>query len=200
MPNRSLQEWLFSDRSLNWERRFDILLDVSRALEFLHGECDPPLAIGTPLDSSTANEVDFAVALQASSSSTPVKNKVASPNLKLGFTNEKGKELSIGNIENGGGDDWINNKFTSYDDDLGLNFDNNHIREPTMTPSDDRKTGKKQWGKDWWWKQDGTGFTIGDSVCEFGSRLFTEDAGVEAGYRRHCEDFERGNGSSSGSI
>ncbi|KAL4559867.1 hypothetical protein LXL04_032013 [Taraxacum kok-saghyz] len=213
MPNRSLQEWLFSDRSLNWEGRFDILLDVSRALEFLHRECDPPVihgdvkpsnvlldtefrakladfglsklktepefgvdlfsqdlsgtlagggvgdspAIGTPLDSSTANEVDFALALQASSSSTPVNNKVASPNLKLRFTNEKGKELSIGNLENGGGDDWINNKFTNYDDDLGLNFDNNHIREPTMTPSDDRKTGKKQWGKDWWWKQDGSG-------------------------------------------
>lgn len=221
MPNRSLQESLFSERSLNWERRFEIILDVSRALEFLHRECDPPVihgdvkpsnvlldtefraklsdfglsrlkiepefgvdlfsqdlsgtlagagtgagespAIGTPVDGST-NEVDFSLALQASSSSTPINSKVVCNRLKgLGFMNDKGKELSIGNIENGAGagDDWINNKFTNYDDDLGLTVDNNLSTESNLNPSDhcddEHKTGKKQWGKDWWWKQDGSG-------------------------------------------
>ncbi|XP_024973085.1 putative receptor-like protein kinase At1g80870 [Cynara cardunculus var. scolymus] len=218
MPNRSLQESLFSERSLNWDRRFEIILDVSRALEFLHRECDPPVihgdvkpsnvlldtefraklsdfglsrlkiepefgvdlfsqdlsgtlagtgagagespAIGTPVD----NEVDFSLALQASSSSTPINSKVVCNRLKgLGFMNDKGKELSIGNNEHGSGagNDWINNKFTNYDDDLGLTVDNNHSRESNLNPSDhcddEHKTGKKQWGKDWWWKQDGSG-------------------------------------------
>ncbi|KAK9066041.1 hypothetical protein SSX86_015443 [Deinandra increscens subsp. villosa] len=213
MPNRSLQESLFSDRGLNWERRFEIILDVSRALEFLHRECDPPVihgdvkpsnvlldtefraklsdfglsklklepeefgadlfsqdlsgtlagggtgespAIGTPVDSSTANEVDFALALQASSSSTPINSKVVCNRLGLGlgFTNEKekGKDIPVGHT-----DDWIHNKFTNYDDELGQNFDNNHIRESNSNSVDDQKTGKKQWGKDWWWKQDGSG-------------------------------------------
>ncbi|KAI3773481.1 hypothetical protein L1987_48011 [Smallanthus sonchifolius] len=213
MPNRSLQDWLFSDRGLNWKRRFEIIVDVSRALEFLHS-CDPPVihgdvkpsnvlldaefraklsdfglsrlkiepefgvdlfsqdlsgtlagdgagessAIGTPVGSSHANEVDFSLALQASSSSTPVNSKAVCNHLGLGFVNEKGKNLSVGNIENcgaDGADDSINNKFTNYDGDLDHNFDNNHITESNSNP--DHKTSKKQWGKDWWWKQEGSG-------------------------------------------
>ncbi|KAI3802600.1 hypothetical protein L1987_30739 [Smallanthus sonchifolius] len=210
MPNRSLQDWLFSDRSLNWKRRFEIIADVSRALEFLHSR-DPPVihgdvkpsnvlldaefraklsdfglsrlkiepefgvdlfsqdlsgtlagvgagdspAIGTPVESSHANEVDFSLALQASSSSTPVNCKAVCNHLGLGFVDEKGKNLSVGNIENCGADDSINNKFTNYDGNLGHNFDNNHITESNSNP--DHKTSKKQWGKDWWWKQDGSG-------------------------------------------
>lgn len=48
MPNRSLQESLFGEnwRVLNWGRRFEIVLDVSRALELLHVECDPPVIHG----------------------------------------------------------------------------------------------------------------------------------------------------------
>ncbi|XAR67820.1 Non-specific serine/threonine protein kinase [Bertholletia excelsa] len=47
MPNRSLQESLFSEYSdLNWEKRFEIILDVSRALAYLHFECDPPIVHG----------------------------------------------------------------------------------------------------------------------------------------------------------
>ncbi|KAI3737511.1 hypothetical protein L2E82_27515 [Cichorium intybus] len=255
MPNRSLQDWLFSDRSLNWERRFDIILNVSRALEFLHRECDPPVihgdvkpsnvlldnefraklsdfglsklkiepefgvdlfsqdlsgtlacggvgespAIGTPVDSSTANEVDFALALQASSSSTPTNNKFVGNNIKLGFTNEKGKELSTGIIENSGGDDWINNKFTNYDDGLGLNFDNNHIRESNLNPSDDHKTGKKQWGKDWWWKQDGSGELcskdyvrewIGSQICPSAYPDWDEDKNSELKDSNDNKPFE----------
>ncbi|KAI3763260.1 hypothetical protein L1987_53714 [Smallanthus sonchifolius] len=246
MPNRSLQESLFSDRSLNWNRRFEIILDVSRALEFLHRECDPPVihgdvkpsnvlldsefraklsdfglsrmkvepefgvdlfsqdlsgtlagggtgespAIGTPVESSTANEVDFALALQASSSSTPINSKLVCNRLKgLGFTNEKGKDLSVGN---GGRDDWIHNKFMHQDDELGQNFDNNHITESNSSSNfnhaDDHKTGKKQWGKDWWWKQDGSGELstkdyvrewIGSQICPSANPEWDDDKNSE---------------------
>ncbi|KAK1413135.1 hypothetical protein QVD17_34902 [Tagetes erecta] len=232
MPNRSLQESLFSDRSLSWERRFEIILDVSRALEFLHHECDPPVihgdvkpsnvlldaefraklsdfglsrlkmepefgvgvgvdlfsqdlsgtlagggtgespAIGTPVDSTIGNEVDFALALQASSSSTPVSSKVVCNRLGLGFTNEKGKD-----------------KFTNYDDDLSqscYNSENNHVTESNCNsnPVDEQKSCKKQWGKDWWWRQDGSGELsskdyvrewIGSQICPSANPEWDDD-------------------------
>ncbi|CAK9186835.1 unnamed protein product [Ilex paraguariensis] len=235
MPNRSLQESLFSDSNLglNWGRRFEIILDIARALAFLHLECDPPVihgdvkpsnvlldsefraklsdfglsrmkiegefgvdlfsqdlgksqelwksqdlsgnlvaiggesetpAIGNPVES--ANEVDFALALQASCSS---KNSRFCNNVRgLSFSamnfygnigneydsnskNAKGKGVSI--LENGG-EDW--NKFVNYDDELSsvdhskeLNLNAGLLPDDTM--------GTKQWGKDWWWKQDGSG-------------------------------------------
>ncbi|KAI4355839.1 hypothetical protein L6164_004574 [Bauhinia variegata] len=231
MPNRSLQESLFGDESLSlsWERRFHIILDVTRALEFLHLGCDPPVihgdvkpsnvlldaeyrgkisdfglsrikvegefgvdlfsqdlgksqdlwksqdisgnltaetpAIGTPVES--VNEVDFALALQASSSS---KNSRTSYNVKalnlnslnynaniageseIRSANAKGKEISTFDI---GGDDW-NSRFVPYDDELS-SID--HSKELNFSSSlvDDEKGNGKQWGKDWWWKQDGTG-------------------------------------------
>lgn len=228
MPNRSLQESLFSESSLcmNWGRRFDVILDVARALAFLHLDCDPPVIhgdvkpsnvlldseykaklsdfglsrlkleeefgvdmfsqelgksqelwksqdlsgnlggmttgtetptpIGTPMESQ--DEVDFAMALQASSSSKGSKifqnirpfgfNSVTQ---NLSFFNEndattrtaKGKEVSI--VENG---------VASYDEELSSV---DHRKELDLGGGDDKARNIKQWGKDWWWKQDGSG-------------------------------------------
>ncbi|KAK7325311.1 hypothetical protein VNO77_29471 [Canavalia gladiata] len=232
MPNRSLQESLFGDGclSLSWERRFCIILDVARALEFLHLGCDPPVihgdikpsnvlldaecrgkisdfglsrikvegefgvdlfsqdlgksqelwksqdlsgnltaettAIGTPVES--VNEVDFALALQASSSSKNTRTcfNVKALNLnslnynaniagegEIRSINTKGKEISTLDI---GGDDW-NSKFVPYDDEFS-SID--YSKELTVNASslvDDEKANGKQWGKDWWWRQDGSG-------------------------------------------
>ncbi|KAI5660397.1 hypothetical protein M9H77_29190 [Catharanthus roseus] len=239
MPNRSLQESLFSESnlSLSWARRFDIILDIAKALAFLHLECDPPVihgdvkpsnvlldseykaklsdfglsriklegefgvdlfsqdlgksqelwksqelsgnlgtggvdtetpAIGTPVESH--DEVDFALALQASSSS---KNSKISQNIRnvnfgtLNFNsttsvtendsqnrNDKGKEIS--RIENGR-EDW--NKFLNYDEEMNST---DHSKELNLNAAsvgvgDDNAIGTKLWGKDWWWKQDGSG-------------------------------------------
>lgn len=48
MSNRSFPECLFSkiDLGLNWRKRFRIVLDVAKALAFLHLECDPPVIHG----------------------------------------------------------------------------------------------------------------------------------------------------------
>nr|XP_043637238.1 putative receptor-like protein kinase At1g80870 [Erigeron canadensis] len=257
MPNKSLQELLFSDYGLSWKKRFDIILDISKALEFLHNECDPPVihgdvkpsnvlldtefraklsdfglsrfkmdpdfevdlfsqdlsgtiagpragdtespAIGTPQDSSTCNEVDFALALQASSSSTPVSSKVLCSRaglgsglglgLGFGFINEKGKEVSNGNyVENGGSEEWVKNKFTNYDEGFGRNLENDCVKEVNLNGSDYQKTSKKQWGKDWWWKQDGSGELsskdyvrewIGSQICPSANPDWDDDKNSE---------------------
>ncbi|XP_059291644.1 putative receptor-like protein kinase At1g80870 [Lycium ferocissimum] len=224
MPNRSLQELLFNESNLcmNWSRRFDVILDVARALAFLHLDCDPPVIhgdvkpsnvlldseyraklsdfglsrlkleeefgmdmfsqemgksqelwksqdlsgnlgamtttgtetptpIGTPMESQ--DEVDFAMALQASSSSKGSKSfqnirpfGFNSVTQNLSFSNEndvttrnaKGKEVSV--TENG---------VASYEEELDLGA--------TLGGGDDKARNIKQWGKDWWWKQDGSG-------------------------------------------
>ncbi|KAL6972905.1 hypothetical protein U1Q18_027080 [Sarracenia purpurea var. burkii] len=240
MPNRSLQESLFAETSnLNWGRRFDIILDISRALFFLHLECDPPVihgdvkpsnvlldsefgaklsdfglsrvkiegefgvdlfsqelgksqelwksqelsgnlaavggetpAVGTPAES--CNEVDFALALQASSSS---KNSRSSCNLRALNLNsflhnaniEKGKEVST--IENGGED---LNKVVNYDDGLCSTDHSKELNLNIGSVAVDDSMGTEQWGKDWWWRQDGNGdqWSSKDYVMEWiGSQI-----------------------------
>ncbi|XP_021298200.1 putative receptor-like protein kinase At1g80870 [Herrania umbratica] len=237
MPNKSLQESLFGDGqlSLNWQRRFDVIVDVAKALEFLHFGCDPPVihgdikpsnvlldsdfrakisdfglsrikvegefgvdlfsqdlgrsqelwksqelpgnlggttgeqtpAIGTPVDSNN-NEVDFALALQASSSSKNSKkcynvkalnlnsfnynaNIASDSDCKVG-NNGKGKEVTDVDIA---GDDW-NTKFVPYDDEFG-SIDHSKELNSSASLGVDVAANTKQWGKDWWWRQDGSG-------------------------------------------
>ncbi|PQM40191.1 putative receptor-like protein kinase [Prunus yedoensis var. nudiflora] len=231
MPNRSLQESLFGDGllTLGWERRFEIISDVARALEFLHLGCDPPVihgdikpsnilldfdyrakisdfglsrikvdgefgvdmfsqdlgksqelwksqelsgnlaadtpAIGTPVES--ASEVDFALALQASSSSKNSRKccdvkalnlNSVNYNANIAFESDmkschgKGKEVSTVDL---GGDDW-NNRFVPYDDELSSIDHSKELNFVAGSGVDDAED-TKQWGKDWWWKQDGSG-------------------------------------------
>lgn len=219
MPNRSVQDLLFSDVNvnlgcMNWERRFQIINDVVRALEFLHNECDPPVVHGDikpsnvlldwdfkakisdfglsrvkvedevgidlfsqelgksqelwksqdlsgnlngeitptvetpPIEGQcSSGEVDFALALQASCSS---KNNKGFHNIN-GLNNTsplsyncsskaspKGKEVLVEDIVG------------SFDQELSSV---EHSKELAI---DDAVEGK-QWGKDWWWKQDDSG-------------------------------------------
>ena len=231
IPNNSLQESLFGEGCfcLSWERRFDIILDVARALEFLHLGCDPPVihgdvkpsnvlldsdyrarisdfglsrikvegefgvdlfsqdlgksqdlwksqdlsgnlametpAIGTPVESP--HEVDFALALQASTSS---KNSRISYNAKalnmnslnynanmasesdVKSSSAKGKEVSVIDV---GGDDWTN-RFVPYDEEFS-SIDHSKELNFNASSTADEEVDTKQWGKNWWWKQDGSG-------------------------------------------
>lgn len=231
MPNKSLQESLFGDSHssdlLSWERRFDIILDVAKALEFLHFGCDPPVihgdikpsnilldtdfrakisdfglsrikvdaefgvdlfsqdlgrsqelsgnlggvetprAVGTSMETTT--EVDFALALQASSSSKNSRTcynvralNMNSVNYNANMVSEggenkgchgKGKEVSGVDV---GGDDW-NGKLLTYDDEFCSVDHSKELNLSSNLAGDDHMAGSKQWGKDWWWRQDGSG-------------------------------------------
>lgn len=122
---------------------------------------ETPPTTGTPAETNN-NEVDFALALQASSSS---KNSRKCYNVKalnlnsLNFNaneigNGKGKEVSRVDI---GGEDW--DKFVPYDDDLCSSIDHSkELNNINASSSVDYVADQgKQWGRDWWWKQDGSG-------------------------------------------
>lgn len=224
MPNASLQESLFGDEcfGLSWERRFCVIMDVARALEFLHLGCDPPVihgdikpsnvlldsefrgkisdfglsrikvegefgvdlfsqdlgksqdlwksqdlsgnltvetpVIGTPVES--VSEVDFALALQASSSSKNSRTclnvkalNLSSSNYNANIVGEsesrsldaKGKEVSSFDM------------FVPYDDEFCSNDYSKELVVSNACLVDDEKENEKQWGKDWWWRQDGSG-------------------------------------------
>ncbi|KAL3736894.1 hypothetical protein ACJRO7_025777 [Eucalyptus globulus] len=257
MPNRSLQELLFgegdSSSSLSWERRFAIILDVARALEFLHLGCDPPVihgdvkpsnvlldselrakvsdfglsrmkiegeygvdmfsqdlgksqdlwksqelsgtltaetpAIATPVEQAECvPEVDFALALQASSSSKNSRTcytvkalnlNSVSYNASIGTEsdlkggNGKGKEVSVVDVAS---DEW-NKKFVPYDGEFNsFHHPGNDVNFIASVVADDLP-GSKQWGKDWWWRQDGSGELCSkDYVMEWiGSQICPTD-------------------------
>ncbi|GLJ18626.1 hypothetical protein SUGI_0331930 [Cryptomeria japonica] len=62
MQKGSLQEALFEnndDSKLDWEKRYNIILDVAQALAFLHLECDPPIIHGDVKPSNVLLDNNF---------------------------------------------------------------------------------------------------------------------------------------------
>ncbi|XP_073316917.1 putative receptor-like protein kinase At1g80870 [Primulina huaijiensis] len=238
MPSKSLQESLFVESDnlcLNWTRRFSIILDVAKALAFLHLECEPAVIHGDVKPSNVLldaefraklsdfglsrvklegefgvdlfsqdlgksqelwksqelsensnagglvgengihenEEVDFALALQASSS---LKTSCKINHIDSRCCNMKGKELLS---DDNGGEDC--EKFMPYDYDL---CDMDHCKDNS---NDNVFVGAKQWGKDWWWRQDGSGELcskdyvnewIGTQICSSPNPHWDEEMGV----------------------
>lgn len=257
LPNKSLQESLFSEAGLclSWVRRYDIILDIARALQFLHLECDPPVIHGdikpsnvlldsefraklsdfglsrfkieegefgvdlfsqdfgksqelsgnlgivggeTPPNGTleeSVNEVDFSLALQASSSR---KNEIRSNYNVSGVRsssfdgndfganyndaknkNVKGKEVM--NFDNAGKD---SNKVVDYDCEACSVDYSKELDSSDVIDVEDNVVSKKQWGRDWWWRQEGTGELcskdyvtewIGSQICPSSDQDWEEE-------------------------
>ncbi len=44
MSNKSLDQWLFNDDRLNWNKRTSIIIGVAQGLAYLHHKCNPSIA------------------------------------------------------------------------------------------------------------------------------------------------------------
>ncbi|KAK4772457.1 hypothetical protein SAY86_014232 [Trapa natans] len=230
MPNMSLQDSIFSEgqSALSWERRFSIVLDVARALEYLHLGCDPPVIHGDVKPSNVLLDSDFRAkvsdfglsrlkaeadfgfdlfsqdlwksqdlsgafpadsppgvgfvrTLQASSSSKTNKGlSLNSGNCSAviacecdlnGRGNEKGKEVSVVDMHCSND---CNSELGPCDDrDFGFSSPKD-VSLSTSCPKGGDDSSGKQWGKDWWWRQDGSGeLSSKDYVSEWiGSQIY----------------------------
>ncbi|CAI9754155.1 unnamed protein product [Fraxinus pennsylvanica] len=131
------------------------------------GEIETP-ATGTPVESQENDEVDFALALQASCSSRKsckiyrnvrgiaLNSLQCNGNSRTKNDNDnkdaKGKEASTN--ENGG-EDW--NKFVNYEDELSSMDHSKDLKSNVVFVGDVSNSNTpdgQQWGKDWWWRQD----------------------------------------------
>ncbi|CAN0862306.1 Putative receptor-like protein kinase At1g80870 [Linum grandiflorum] len=176
MPNKSLQELLFGEDDgshsnvMSWETRFRVILDVSMALEFLHTRCDPPVIHGDIKPSNVllgfdlrAKIADFGLSrvkgeadlfsqelmwksqdLSGTLESNHQNYNNSSP---LNPSNEEGVDFAraLQASSSGKGASAVGSNFS------GMNF--NSMKDPEEEEEQDEDG--KQWGKDWWWRQDG---------------------------------------------
>ncbi|KAK4266717.1 hypothetical protein QN277_023603 [Acacia crassicarpa] len=62
MPNRSLQDALLDrkcEELMEWKKRFDVAVHISRGLEYLHHHCNPPVIHGDIKPSNVLLDADF---------------------------------------------------------------------------------------------------------------------------------------------
>ncbi|CAN1814365.1 Putative receptor-like protein kinase At1g80870 [Linum perenne] len=180
MPNKSLQELLFGEDGVNvmsWERRFRVILDVSRALEFLHTGCDPPVIHGDVKPSNVLLDFDLRAKLSDFGLSR-VKGETEFGfgadlfSQDLGKSSWKSQDLS-GTFEtnpNTNTPPLESNEEEVVDFARALQASSSGKRSGSNLKLQSTK-GKevsgeeleeelddesgKQWGKDWWWRQDG---------------------------------------------
>ncbi|KAL6838399.1 hypothetical protein ACP4OV_031805 [Aristida adscensionis] len=167
MPQGSLQGALFGGDAaaaaaaaardgsfLDWPRRLAVIRDVARALAFLHAECHPPVVHGDLKPSNVlldaafrAKLADFGLARFKTPDAVAASGAVADDFMSQEL-GEAGDHLSTTASATGG----------------------------AKGDSRDESGPASAWGKEWWWKQDGSGeLDSRDYVAEWiGSQICPE--------------------------
>ncbi|KAF8379360.1 hypothetical protein HHK36_028794 [Tetracentron sinense] len=112
MHNRSLQDALLDRKCpelMEWKKRFAIVIDIARGLEFLHTACDPPVIHGDIKPSNilldryfSAKIADFGLSRLKTEDHCEVSVEVESDAVKIGG-GSKGKKKEGSEINGGGG-------------------------------------------------------------------------------------------------
>ncbi|KAK3121437.1 hypothetical protein QOZ80_8BG0653160 [Eleusine coracana subsp. coracana] len=143
MPQGSLQAALFGgdeSRFLHWPRRVGVVRDVARALAFLHGECAPPVVHGDLKPSNVLLDAEF-------------RAKLAD----FGLARFKTPEV-IAPVAGGGDHDFMSQELGEAGDHLSTTTATASVAGGGGANKGDESSGPASaWGKEWWWKQDGSG-------------------------------------------
>ncbi|KAL5229957.1 hypothetical protein ABZP36_028733 [Zizania latifolia] len=167
LPHGSLQGSLFGGardgRFLDWTKRLAVIRDVARALAFLHAECQPPVLHGDLKPSNVLLDADFRAKLAdfgLARFKTPDAIAASGVAADDFMSQELGEAGELFSTASAGG---------------GVKVDAND--ESTSGPAG-------AWGKEWWWKQDGSGELdsrdyvaewIGSQICPEGNPDWADD-------------------------
>lgn len=162
MPQGSLQGALFGGgdaaardgQFLDWQKRLAIIRDVARALAFLHVECQPPVVHGDLKPSNVLLDANF-------------RAKVAD----FGLARFKTPDAIA--ASGAAGDDFMSQELGEAGDHLSTTAS---AAGGAKTDTKDDSGPAGAWGKEWWWKQDGSGeLDSRDYVAEWiGSQICPE--------------------------
>ncbi|XP_062196493.1 putative receptor-like protein kinase At1g80870 [Phragmites australis] len=161
VPNGSLQGALFGGdaagrdgRFLDWPKRLAVIRDVARALAFLHAECHPPVVHGDLKPSNVLLNADF-------------RAKLAD----FGLARLKTPDAVA--TSGAAGDDFMSQELGEAGDHLSTTTS---AAGGAKTDVKDESGPARAWGKEWWWKQDGSGeLDSRDYVAEWiGSQICPE--------------------------
>uniref|UniRef100_A0ACD5Y173 Uncharacterized protein n=1 Tax=Avena sativa TaxID=4498 RepID=A0ACD5Y173_AVESA len=157
LPQGSLQQALFGDvrngRFLDWTQRLAVVRDVACALAFLHAECQPPVVHGDLKPSNVLLDDDF-------------RAKVAD----FGLARFKTPDAIA--ASGPAGDDFMSQELGEAGDVSTTASAAGLVKADTKEDSGPTRA----WGKEWWWKQDGSGeLDSRDYVAEWiGSQICPE--------------------------
>ncbi|GAB2293675.1 hypothetical protein Dimus_027888 [Dionaea muscipula] len=184
--------------NLSWDTRFQIIQDVAKAIQFLHHGCDPPVIHGDVKPSNVLLDWDFRAKVSdfGLSRHKPQAQAQAQAQAQLGQLRMEifSQDLAAPELLSVAGTTPRNElaDFTHaalqpstsssknsrvFHDCNGLNPPLNHDLETNEDGSSPSPISGnvKQWGKEWWWRQEGSGELcskdyvsewIGTQICQ----------------------------------
>ncbi|KAE7997176.1 hypothetical protein FH972_001831 [Carpinus fangiana] len=183
MPNRSLQDALLDNKCvelMEWQKRFDIAIDIAKGLAYLHHFCDPPVIHGDVKPSNILLDADFKAkigdfGLARLKTEDLVEKREVEGGEDNGSILEETESVTIGFDEGGAGvvadrspescvvrilDSEASPENMAVSPEVGIDkasasdgcFDKMSLDSGKDLIGNGRKNGGSR--RDWWWKQD----------------------------------------------